>query len=261
MVAVLGKNSRLLVVTSTGIVDLTPDYGGFTYDGTTRVLDFAPAQRVAIHRTKDKVDYSLSIDSLRWSSADAAPSLVNGEDVQIFMALGVGSFQSLIWQNGIIAGKGVTTPTDDLIDVALTPDLTGPPKIGLGQTEPTASTNHLTDATGLRIFEVPSSGSNQTVWSDWARSPASEEYIELLVLDSPVSNQAQFTLDGRNANGGGTLGPITVPHNRLNSEGYSRITKPVGWQNLEINYRLGRRSGAGGAQHGEVWLLGAQTKE
>ena len=261
MVAVLGKSSRLILVRGSNVVDLTPDYGGFTYDGTINAIAISPAEREAVYRIPDKIDYSLSIDSLRWGNADNAPSLVNGDEYEVLMVIGDGTFRSIIQHTAIVAGQGVTVPTDDLIDIALTPDLTGPPHIGLGQTAPTASTAHTIDASGVRLWEVPSSGSNQTVWSEWVRSPADASAINFLVLDPIHGSGAQFTIDGRNANGGGTLSPISVPLNRFNSTGLSQINRPDDWANLEVNYRLGRRSASGGAQHGEVWLLGTSLKE
>ena len=259
--AVLGKSSRLLLVRGSNLVDLTPDYGGFTYDGNINAIPINPAEREAIYRVPEKIDYSLSIDSLRWSTADNAPSLVNGDEYEVLMVLGDGDFRSVVQHTCIIAGKGVTAPTDDLVDIALTPDLTGPPQIGLGQTAPTASTAHTVDATGVRLWEVPSSGSNQTVWSNYVRSPSDATALFFLVLDPIHGTGAQFTVDGRNANGGGTLAPLSVPLNRFNSVGLTQINRPDSWAGLEVNYRLGRRSAAGGAQHGEVWLLGTSIKE
>ena len=260
MTAVLGKDSTVMLATDSRVVDLSPDYGGFTWEGTTRVISFAPAQRDSMRKIIDKVEYSFSLDSLRWSSDDAAPSLGLGDEFTCVHTLGANDFCSGVAQPVIIAARAITTPTDDLVDVSLTTDASGPPMVGTGQTAPTNTTAHTVDATGVRKWNVPSSGSNQTTRSNWARSPSNETRLHLLVLDVPVSNNAVFSVEGRNANGGGNLPSITIPNSVLNTVGLKTINRPSSWNGLAVNYRVTRRSGAGGAQHGEVWLLGMNLK-
>ena len=256
--AVLGKTSTLHFAKTGSLVDLTPDYGGWSFDGTANTEAVEAAEQDGVDRILLSVDHAIGIDSLRYSRGTQAPNLVGGSKWQMVGTLGGGAFRSLIQQPVIVAGNGTSTPTDNLVEINLAPEADGPWLVGLGQTRPEDAAAG-DDATGAAVFALAATEAAGETESNMARSPAGETQICWLVLNAAAGVGVTWqlmatTADGRN------LATTALPNNRFSSLGIVSWPRPEGWADEDVNWRLKRTTPNAGGPAGEIWLLGSRTK-
>ena len=256
--AVLGKTATLHFAQRASLVDLTPDFGAWSFDGTANTEAIPPAERDAIERLLLSVDHSIGIDSLRYSGEDAAPQLVTGTKWDMIGTLGGGAFRSLIRQPIIVQGNGTTTPTDNLVEVNLAPEADGPWHVGLGHTRPEDAAAG-DDATGAVVFALEVSDAAGSAHSNLARCPAGETAISWLVVAPGGAVGVTWSLQATTA-AGRNLGATAVPNNRFTARGLIEFPRPQAWADDDVNWRLERTTTAAGGPAGEIWLLGSETK-
>lgn len=257
--AVLGKTSTLHFAKTGSLVDLTPDYGSWNFDGAANTEAIPPAERDAIERMLLSVDHTIGVDSLRYSEGTEAPNLVGGSKWEMIGTLGGGAFRSLIQQPVIVRGNGTTTPTDNLIEINLEPEADGPWMVGLGQTRPEDDAAGTADATGAAVFALAATEAAGETESAMARSPAGETQICWLVLDPAGAVGVTWQLMATTA-AGRNLATTALPNNRFSSLGIVSWPRPEAWAGEHVNWRLKRTTPNAGGPAGEIWLLGSQTK-
>lgn len=257
--AVLGKTATLHFATAASVVDLTPDFGGWNFDGTANTEAVEPAERDGVERLLLSVDHAIGVDSLRYTDASATPELAPGSKWEMIGTLGGGAFRSLIRQGVVVRGKGTTTPTNNLVNVNLTPEADGPWHVGLGQTRPEDDAAGDLDATGAAVWPVELAGAAGSAQSPEARSPAGETSIWWLVLGPGAAVGVTWELQATTA-AGAALAASAVPNNRFSAQGLVTFPRPAAWADNDVNWRLQRTTPNTGGPAGEIWLLGSQTK-
>ena len=254
----MGKTATLHFAKTGSLVDLTPDYGGWSFDGTANTEAIPPAERDAIERVLLSVDHSIGIDSLRYSDGTDTPELAIGSKWIMVGTLGGGAFRSLIQQPVIVRGHGTTTPTDNLVEVNLEPEADGPWNVGLGQTRPEDAAA-ADDATGAAVFALAATDAAGETESNMARSPAGETQVCWLVVAPGGGAGVTWQLTATTA-GGRNLAAVALPNNRFSSVGMVAWPRPEAWAGQDVNWKIKRTTPAAGGPAGEIWLLGSLTK-
>lgn len=265
--AVLGKTATLHFATAAKLVDLTPDFGRFSFDGTADTEAIEAAERDAVERLLLGVDHSIGIDSLRWGDADPALELDTGSAWDMVATIGGGAFRSLIRQPVLVKGNGTSTPTDNLVEIDLVPEANGPWHVGLGHLRPgeddptDAGYVRPSDATGAVVWTPGAGTSGNRQQSSYARSPSGETHIAMLVLGNAHGASTAWRITGRRSSAWATsVTSVNLTASQFNKPRITVVARPANWAGIDVDWRLDRLPAAAGAPAAEIWLLGSQTK-
>ena len=261
--AFLGKDAHCWLATDSGIIDLTPDFGGFTIDGVSNNAVIMPVASDETLRNVITVDHTITIDSLRWAeNSQFLASLVLGSEYTFIAALQELKTNVVIpgfAQTVIASGKGTSVPTSDLVEVNLSMQTSGKWHTATGAvaagTAPAA-----TDATGFLLANYPaqSTGSHTTT-SRKVRSGRHENTIMMLLLEAPKasSDNSTFIVNANQAGNGAAVSGISFTGPQVQTNSLLIADKPTDWAGLEVDWNLERRS-TGAAKAGQVLLLGTR---